>query len=271
MNKAYWMMIGLIGIIGGFCACDCKTTVEGPHQACVPPQDIQMIHIDFQPAFNDTHKIPYDGIAELAGSAAVERQADHTDSPYYKHPDFYHMKSTETLVMLENFKTIQQATEWTCGLTSILMVMEWFGKREGRTELDLVPYRENDEPGATMLAQMVKVFHALGGWSIYSTFDMENRGEMAENFILDTLKSGCPIIIGWDEWGGHYQVIIGYDTMGTDTTADDVLILADPYDTTDHCQDGYVIESFERLYYNWINTYDTDIKRYAFIVAKPAD
>jgi hypothetical protein len=41
-------------------------------------------------------------------------------------------------------------------------------------------------------------------------------------------------MIGWNDWGGHWQVIIGYDTMGTEVEQDDVLIVADPYDTTDH-------------------------------------
>lgn len=219
--------------------------------------------------FTDAYKIPYGPDQVLEGAASVERQADHRKSPYYKHPDFYNMKSSDTLTLLEEFKTIQQSTEWTCGLTCILMVMEWYGKRDGKTELDLIPLRENDEPGATMLSQMIKVFNSLGGWELTTTHDMTEEEPEVE-FILNTLKSGAPVIIGWDEWGGHYQIVIGYDTMGTETTADDVLIVADPYDTTDHCQDGYVIHSFERLHYNWINTYDDEVKRYAFVVARPA-
>ncbi len=52
------------------------------------------------------------------------------------------------------------------------------------------------------------------------------------------LKEGTPVMVAWNDWGGHWQVVIGYDTMGTETTQDDVLIVADPYDTTDHNQDG---------------------------------
>ena len=33
----------------------------------------------------------------------------------------------------------------------------------------------------------------------------------------------------------------------------DVLILADPYDTTDHNQDGYNIVSASRFYYMWFD------------------
>ena len=43
--------------------------------------------------------------------------------------------------------------------------------------------------------------------------------------------------------------------MGTEDTNDDVLILADAYDTTDHLQDGYTIWGLERFYYLWQYTY----------------
>ncbi len=42
-------------------------------------------------------------------------------------------------------------------------------------------------------------------------------------------------------WGGHWRVIIGYDTMNTEQTHDDILIMMDSYDVADHKQDGYVV------------------------------
>ena len=55
----------------------------------------------------------------------------------------------------------------------------------------------------------------------------------------------------WNAPGGHWQTIIGYDTMGTEETNDDVFLVADSYDTTDHNQDGYGIYPTERLMYNF--------------------
>ena len=88
-------------------------------------------------------------------------------------------------------------------------------------------------------------------------------------------------MIGSDEWGGHWQVIIGYDDMGTlgdgevnAGTQDDVLIIADPYDTTDHNQDGYVIKGFERLVYGWGSAFEKKFGGYEscdFIVAFPTE
>lgn len=220
--------------------------------------------------FSDENKIPYGERLEIEGAASVERQADVKNSPYYPQLDFYNMKSTDTLTILENFKTIQQATEWTCGPTSALMVLEYYGKRGDLNEMDLVALRQKDEPGATNLQQMINIFEGLGGWDIYSTYDMEDPDDMPMDMVLQFLKEGKPVLIGWDDWGGHWLVIIGYDTMGTETTADDVLIMADPYDTTDHNQDGYLIQPFERVYYNWGNTFDPDFSKNVFLVPTPS-
>ena len=45
-------------------------------------------------------------------------------------------------------------------------------------------------------------------------------------------------------------MFIGCDYMGTPEISDNVLIRADPYDNTDHCQDGYVIVLLERFSMN---------------------
>lgn len=59
------------------------------------------------------------------------------------------------------------------------------------------------------------------------------------SLLRDNLKQGIPTMVAWSDWGGHWQVVAGYDTMGTDTVVDDIIIFADPYDVTDHQQDGY--------------------------------
>ena len=60
--------------------------------------------------------------------------------------------------------------------------------------------------------------------------------------------------------------------MGTETTQDDVIIVADPYDTTDHNQDGYGVYSAERFLYNFTfyNFFEEEeLNDCCFLIAKP--
>ena len=99
--------------------------------------------------FTDANKIPYgDAAADLqlyypdtpwlgdnglagAATGGYERSGDYDKSPYYDFFDWYNAESSDTLVMLHNFQTTQQVTEWTCGPASALMVANWFGKKTG--------------------------------------------------------------------------------------------------------------------------------------------
>lgn len=226
----------------------------------------------------DDMKIPY--TADLSpedGADSVEREGDHPGTPYFSQLDFYNMEDTDTLTILTNFRTQQQTSEWSCGVSTVLMVLDWYGKLGDHNEETLGAFREQGlTPSATSLRQMIQMVEGAGGFQTYSTFDVE--GDAADTFTLsfiqDTLKQGNPIMIGWNDWGGHWQAIIGYDTMGTETEQDDVLIVADPYDTTDHNQDGYGVYPAERFIYNF-SFYDffedEEINDMAFLVVTPAE
>lgn len=224
--------------------------------------------------YSDEMKIQHStDISPEDGADSVERDGDHADSPYFSRLDFYNMESTDTLTILPKFKTLQQTSEWSCGVTSALMVMEYYGKLGDYDEHSLSLLRpQQDEPGGTSLKEAVAIFDAVGGFSLTTTLDL------ADEFNLDSIQAflaeGTPVMVCWNDWGGHWQVIIGYDTMGTEATGDDVLIVADPYDTTDHNQDGYGIYGAERFIYNF-TTYnfftEEDGNDKLFIAAKPAE
>lgn len=76
--------------------------------------------------------------------------------------------------------------------------------------------------------------------------------DKAGAFLEATLKKGLPIIVNWTEWGGHWTVVIGYDNGGTPNLRDDdLLVMADPYDTFDRLIDGYVTVPLTQFFYNW--------------------
>ncbi|MGL5439624.1 MAG: papain-like cysteine protease family protein [Filifactoraceae bacterium] len=229
--------------------------------------------------YTNEMKIPYKvNINKENGSDSVERKGDHQNSPYFAKLDFYNMKSTDTLTILPKFKTQQQTSEWSCGISAMTMVMEYYGKLGNYTEESLAQMRSNKmAEEATYLKDVVSIFKKVG-FDVESTYDYpaEKIYEfMTLEQIQKYLKEGKPIIAAWNDWGGHYQVIIGYDTLGTKTTQDDVIIVADSYDTTDHNQDGYGIYPAERFYYNWTmydfftKNYGVDERDMLFCVATP--
>ena len=59
--------------------------------------------------------------------------------------------------------------------------------------------------------------------------------------------------------------------MGTAHQSDDVLIMADPYDTTDHLQDGYSIVPAERFFYMWFDhqLFPQSEQKRQWLTAKP--
>lgn len=211
------------------------------------------------------------------GADIVERLGDHPDSPYFSHLDFYNMTSTDSLTILTGFKTIQQSSEWSCGVASALMTLEWYGLRGEYTEQTLAELRScGAAPGATSLSQMIDMFEGVGGFDCYSAIDAGEKVHeiFTFDYIQETLADGKPIMVGWNDWGGHWQVIIGYDTMGTETTQDDVIIVADPYDTTDHNQDGYGVYPAERFlynftFYNFFSEESGELNDMCFLVATP--
>ncbi len=208
--------------------------------------------------------VPVDGKVESAAGAAGMFDVPH--SPYFPVIDFYGTPPTPTLVKLDGFRTYQQTSEISCGPASAVMVFDWFGT-PGVTEdalareMDIRP-PDNPRPDGSYgadTAGMVKVFRNRG-FEVASSLDAGGRDGVSfatdadfARFVAESLQRGEPVLVENVTWGGHWMVIVGYDTMGTPALADDVLIFADPYDTTDHRQDGLAVKSFQRFFYEWVD------------------
>jgi hypothetical protein len=243
------------------------------------------------------------------GADLYARGGDHSDSPYYGHPDFFNEVSNDHLTIISQYKTFQQTSEYTCGPASILMVLYHLGITS-YTERSLAVGMKTscdkqtsgapgtaDEPGeyGTSIPNMVSFLSGEKGLKIeetsykasYEQSDLittgSNQGNLKGTFaswapyasgvdekgepiyvedakdslwvkwILAYLQKKLAITILWGDWDGHYQSIIGYDTMGTKAIGDDVIILADSYDTSDHDQDGYYCVSAERFFAMWVD------------------
>lgn len=213
-----------------------------------------------------------------AGASSYAGSGDHECSPYFAHPDVYNLKSKGSLTILSHFKTYQQTTEITCGPAAALMVLYHYGNKNF-DELGIAQIMQTgkdldgdnyDTPGeanergeyGTSTDHMARFFQNLG-WQVSSSLtasDPESGMTFADqeqfkDWVINNLKHNTPMMVEWIDWLGHWQVIIGYDTMGTEALGDDVIIFADPYDTSDHLQDGYYIFDAERFFYMWADAF----------------
>lgn len=177
---------------------------------------------------------------------------DTPDNKYYKAPDYYHMESSGSLHILPHFGTCQQTEEYTCAAACALMILRYFGN-DGYTEEQLAG-QMGSTPGEGTPVEAVRKFFTDLGWEVESHEAFEKRFPSEEEFISflkERIARGIPVMTDWLDWGGHWQVIIGIDTEGIDSVHDDVLILADPCDATDHCRDGYYTYPASRFFSMW--------------------
>ena len=194
----------------------------------------------------------YGNSPALDGASSFAGAADHAQSRYYVANDFFQMKSDATLHILHRFQTYQQTTEYTCGAASALMVLNWFGQKQYH-EKALAGLLETHCTKGSSVENIADLFDLLG-WNVDSHAGTDRRFqtvEEAEKTIIEYLDRGIPMMVDWVDWAGHWQVLIGIDTCGTDTPYDDVLIFADPYDVTDHKQDGYYTYPLGRFFGMW--------------------
>lgn len=117
-------------------------------------------------------------------------------------------------------------------------------------------YQPGDNVPENEIGNIKRTFHAN---SLYSEENAEETDKWVSDakdsyfvkWLTSHLNAGRPIMVEWVDWDGHWQAIIGYDNNGTPSIGDDTLIFADPYDTSDHWQDGYYVYPLERWFYMW--------------------
>lgn len=205
------------------------------------------------------------------GATAAPVEINHNDSIYFAQPDFYEMRSDRNLVLLPHYQTYQQTTEYTCGPAAGLTVMYYYGRRDF-DEMSLAKGMKTEGyPIGTSTSNMAAFFRGLG-WQVETAEKPMETYEEFQAFVLQNLRRQRPILVENVEWGGHWRVIIGYDNMGTDSSLDDTLILADPYDTCDHWQDGYVISNGQKFFSMWFdhNMLPEEQRTQPWIVTYPA-
>ncbi len=84
-------------------------------------------------------------------------------------------------------------------------------------------------------------------------------------WVIGNLNKKQPMCTGWCPVSGHWTTIIGYDNMGTDFIYDDVIIIADSHDVSDHYQDGYNTYPASMFWAQWRNGGGGTFEQYVFV------
>lgn len=143
---------------------------------------------------------------------------------------------------LLNLTAVQQTTDYTCGPAAVLSLLRFYG-RDG-DEMQLARQMGTNDKVGTTPENMAKWLQKNGfivNWGEHGSLGM----------LQENLTKHIPTLVEWSDWGGHWAIVIGYDTRNTANPDDDVIIFADPYDAHDDRPDGISWFNAQRFDYMW--------------------
>ena len=143
-------------------------------------------------------------------------------------------------------KAFQQTTSYTCG-PATLVTLQRFYKRDG-DEMKIANEAKCTPAKGTSPANMV-------AWLENHDFEVTWGENGSLKLLRDNLSRGIPTLVEWIDWGGHWVIVVGYDTRGTDTERDDVIYFADPADSLDGDRDGLTSFHAKRFESMWFDAF----------------
>lgn len=183
-------------------------------------------------------------LLSLIPFTTCQKEDDDDDNIAQTSSDYYVLDLKKGLpgLTLLDVESYQQTTDYTCGPSAVLTLLRYYGKNGD--EMNIASEMGTSTTHGTTPEQMT-VWLNNNGFNAY----------WCENGTLDSLRenlsNNIPTLIEWSDWGGHWVLVIGYDTRNTVSVSDDVIIFADPYDRTDDKNNGISWFNAERFYYMW--------------------
>jgi len=206
-----------------------------------------------------------------AGSVNYALDAPLPPPQYYTGIDFNSLKSDSNLTVISLKSYRQQVTNYSCGAVAAMTVMSYYGLPVSNTDADEVRVAHEmngnvSEATGINPEQMTQWFRRNGMNATWGTGG-------SRKMLLENLKNGVPTIVEWMDWGGHWVVVTGYDTRGTDTVWDDVIIFADSVDSHDDRVDGVTYFNYGEFDAQWFDAhyFPVNMQDRAWVVAMPAN
>jgi hypothetical protein len=186
---------------------------------------------------------------------------------YYTGIDFESLEPDSNLTMIALQSIRQQVTNYSCGAVAAMTVMSYYGMPVNNTDDDEVRiahemYGDVSEKTGLNPEQIATWLNRQG---LNATWGTGGSRDM----VRQNLKIGIPTMVEWIDWGGHWVVVTGYDTRGTDTVWDDVIIFADSADCHDDRVDGVTYFNYGEFDAMWFDAryFPENMNERAWVVA----
>ncbi|MFA4877257.1 MAG: C39 family peptidase [Methanoregula sp.] len=188
---------------------------------------------------------------------------------YYTGIDFDTLKSNNHLTVIPLKSYRQQITNYSCGAVAAMTVMSYYGKPANNTAADEIRIAHEMNPTVSdttgINPEQITTWFTRNGWN--ATWGTNGTSTM----LRENLKNGIPTMVEWIDWGGHWAVLTGYDTRGTENVWDDVVSFADSVDCHDDREDGVTYFNYGEFDAMWFDAhyFPENMKNRAYVVAMP--
>jgi len=151
-----------------------------------------------------------------------------TKSTHYRTEvaDFYGLSSAKNLTLLP-VRGYQQTTNYTCGPAAIMSLMHYYGMLQdsqmtSTTELKIAREMGISDNSPSTMPKMVSWLEEHGFIVKYG-----EKGNLA--MLRENLHENIPTLVEWVDWGGHWDVVTGYNVGGEiPRNEKDTILFADP-------------------------------------------
>ncbi len=189
---------------------------------------------------------------------------------YYTGIDFDTLSSNDhlTVIPLKSFR--QQVTNYSCGAAAAMSVMSYYGRPVNNTDDEEIRLAHEMYPDVTEKTGINPV--QMTAWLNRHGWNATWHTGGSRDMLLSNLKAGVPTIVEWIDWGGHWVVVVGYDTRGTETVWDDVIIFADSVDCHDDRVDGITYANYGEFDAMWFDAhyFPAEMRDRVYVIARPA-
>lgn len=207
----------------------------------------------------------------LAKSSGIQYGLDSSLPPpkYYTGIDFDTLKSNHHLTVIPLKSYRQQVTNYSCGAVSAMTVMAYYGHPLPNTDAEEIRLAHEMNPTVSDTTGInpvqITTWFNKNGWN--ATWGTNGTYEM----LRENLANGTPTMVEWIDWGGHWVVLTGYDTRGTETIWDDVISFADSVDCHDDRVDGVTYFNYGEFDAMWFDAhyFPEGMNNRVYVVARP--